>query len=173
MNTTNVIPKWLSAKLSHLTCNLPPHSSRNSGIGAESWGSFHGRTRQFLVAEAEAGVVVDEADGLHERIDGHWAQKLEAATLEFGGDAVGEFRPRRCRPFVGLGIVLVIERLAAREGPKPFRERAAFAPQLKEAFCVMDDGLDLPALADHSRNGQNARDVVLAIAGDLGEVESI
>ena len=38
---------------------------------------------EFLVAETEAGVVVDEPDRLHERIDGHRAEELEPATFAF------------------------------------------------------------------------------------------
>ena len=41
-----------------------------------------GEPRQLLVTEAETRVVVDEADGLHERIDGHRAEELETARLQ-------------------------------------------------------------------------------------------
>ena len=37
----------------------------------------------------------------------------------------------------------------------------------------MDDGLDLPARADHARHGENARNVFFAVAGDLLEVEAL
>ncbi len=38
-----------------------------------------GEPRQLLVTEAETRVVVDEADGLHVRIDRHRAEELETA----------------------------------------------------------------------------------------------
>ena len=37
----------------------------------------------------------------------------------------------------------------------------------------MDDGLDLAPRADHARHGEDARDVALAVAGDLLEVEPL
>ena len=127
--------------------------------------------RQHLVAEAEAGVVVYEADGLHKGVDGDGAEELEASFLEFGGYAVGKLRPRRRSPLVGLGVVRIVQRLAVREGPEPLGEGAVFAAEFDEAFGVVDDGLDLPARADHARHGEDARDVAFAVVGDLLEIK--
>ena len=74
---------------------------------------------KFPVAKAEAGVVVDEADGLHERIDSHRTEELEAKLLQFGGYSVGEFRLRGHDPIVGLGVLGIVQRLAVRERPEP------------------------------------------------------
>ena len=128
---------------------------------------------EFLVAEAEAGVVVDEPDGLHECIYRHRAEELEAARLEFGGDSVRKLRARGGGPFVGLRVVGIEQRLAVRERPEPLRERAAFAAKRDEALRVVDDGVDLAARADHTRHGKDARDVAFAVAGDLLEVEPL
>ena len=151
---------------------IPPHEAPQQWLLATSLVASRHRS-QFLVAEAEAGVVVDEADGLHERIDGHRAKELEAVRLEFGGNAVGELRAGWRSPFVGLRVVGVKQRLAVRKGPEPLRERAAFAAECDETFCVVDDGLDLSPRTDHPRHDEDARDVALAVAGDLLEVEPL
>ena len=117
-------------------------------------------------------MVVDEADGLHERIDGHRAEEREATRLEFGGDTVGKFRARGRGPVVGLRDVGIEERLPVRERPEPLRERAVFAAERDEALRVVDDGLDLAPRTDHARHGEDARDVARAVAGDLLEVEA-
>ena len=128
---------------------------------------------KFPVAEAEAGVVVDEPDGLHKGIDRDRAEELEAARLEFVGDAVGKFGARRRGPVVGFRVVGIMKRLAVRKRPEPLRERAAFAAERDEALRIVDDGIDFPARADHARHGEDARDVALAVAGDLLEVEPL
>ncbi len=135
--------------------------------------SSHLMSSQFLVAEAEAGVVVDEPDGLHKGIDRDRAEELEAARLEFVGDAVGKFGARRRGPVVGFRVVGIMKRLAVRKRPEPLRERAAFAAERDEALRIVDDGIDFPARADHARHGEDARDVALAVAGDLLEVEPL
>ena len=64
-------------------------------------------------------MVVDETHGLHERIDGHRAEDLEAARLELGGDAIRKLRARGGGPFVGLRVVGIEQRLSVRERPEP------------------------------------------------------
>ena len=128
---------------------------------------------QFLVAEAETGMVVDETDGLHKRIDCHRAEELEAARLEFGGDTIRKLRTRGRGPVVGLRVVGIVQRLSIRERPEPLRKRAAFATQRDEALRVVDDGLDLAPRADHARNGEDACDVAFAVAGDLLKVKPL
>ena len=122
---------------------------------------------QFLVAEAEAGMVVDEPDGLHKGIDRDRAEELEAARLEFGGDSVRKLRARRRGPVVGLRVVGIEQRLAVRERPEPLRECAAFAAERDEALRIVDDGIDFPARADHARHGEDARDVALAVVNGI------
>ena len=118
-------------------------------------------------------MVIDETDGLHEGVNGDGAEELEAALLEFGGDAVRKLRSRRRRPFIGLGVVGIVQRLAVREGPEPLGESAEFASQRDEALGVVNDGLDLSTRADHARHGEDARDIALVVACDLLEVKPL
>ena len=80
--------------------------------------SLRGIIAQFLVAEAEPGVVVDESHGLHECIYRHRTAALEAARLEFGGDSVRKLCTRWRGPFIGLRVVGIEQRLAIRERPE-------------------------------------------------------
>ena len=112
-----------------------------SADDATSTSSLH--PFEFLVPEAEAGVVVDKPDGLHKGIDRDRAEELEAARLEFVGDAVGKFGARRRGPVVGFRVVGIMKRLAVRKRPEPLRERAAFTAERDKALRVVDDCVDL------------------------------
>ena len=84
--------------LTYLGARIVPHGvdSKSSACGKNSslpeyFNLSTSRARKFPVAEAEARVIVDETYGLHERIDGHRTEELEAVRFWM---IVSQLRPR-------------------------------------------------------------------------------
>src|SRR5262249_18560344 len=110
------------------------------------------------VAEAVDRVVVDEPDGLHERVADGRPDEAKAALLQ-----VLAYRP-------GLGCLrrdlaerppLADDRLAVDEAPEIGVEAASVGAHLEHALRVVHRRLDLQPVADDARVLEQAVDVAL------------
>src|SRR5512138_2763631 len=116
--------------------------------------------------DAALGVVVDEAHGLHEGVGRGGADEAPALLLQ-----VLRQRDRGRR---GRGRLRLAERLRIRlVAPHEGGERAFAFGQLAGAPCVVDDGLDLAAVAHDARVLQQALHVALGEARHALDVEAV
>ncbi len=99
----------------------------------------------FAVAEAADEVIIDEARGLHVRVDDRRADELEPSALEIQRKRVGFLARRR---HVALLTPAIHDRLAADEIPDVAVEGAELLLNGEEAARVSDCRLDLLAIAD-------------------------
>src|SRR4029079_17237160 len=114
----------------------------------------------FRADDAARGMIVDQAHGLHERVHGRWADEAPAKLLE-----VLRYFDRLFRDRHGLALRA---RLVA---PDVGRQRAFALHHLLRAARVVDDGLDLAAMAHDARVAQQALDVTCIESGHLVEIE--
>jgi hypothetical protein len=115
--------------------------------------------------EAALGVIVDDPDGLHPRVDDGGTDELEAALLERPRDLLGERRLR------GNGTA-VLKRLFAREAPHERREILAGILHREIGARAADRRFDLRARAHDAGVVEQAHDVALAEVRDLLRIEA-
>ena len=99
---------------------------------------------ELAVAEAGGGVVVDHADGLHERVADGGADEAEAAFFQVFAYGV---RHLGGRWEADVSFPRVLNGLAAYEDPDVFVKGPEFFLDLQEGFCVANGGLDFQAIA--------------------------
>ena len=88
-------------------------------------------------------MVIDHADRLHEGVADGRADKAEAARFQVLAQRVGLRRARRDV----LALALVLQRLAADEGPNIPVERAEFLLYREERAGVGDGAVDFQPIA--------------------------
>src|SRR5580704_1291447 len=118
---------------------------------------------------AAVEMVVDEAHRLHERVHGGRPDEPPTAALEILRERRGLGCQRELREACAIELSSPWTRL---EAPDVARERALLFDELERTLRVVDDRLDLAAVAHDPRVREQALDVALAEAGDAPEVEA-
>ena len=127
------------------------------------------RTLELSEPEATDGVIVDQADRLHEGVAHRRTDEPKTAPLEVSAEP-----PR----YLGLGRDLTHAlpacnlRRALDERPAVGVQAAPFGGHLQDSPRVRDCRLDLQSVADDSRVGQQPGDRLVAESGDYGGVEA-
>src|SRR5262245_34103161 len=133
---------------------------RRSARGAPK---LRSRPLHFGSERAVEGVIVNEAHRLHEGVHGGRTHELPAALLQVFRER-DRFRRGRCALWRAGPLRLV--------APDERRQRAVTADELASALCVVDDRLDLAAVADDARVREQAGHVASSEASDAFDVEA-
>src|SRR5262249_22352272 len=121
------------------------------------------RTSGTPVTEAVDGVVVDHADGLHERVTDRRAHEGEPALAERPAEGV---RLRGLVRHLLDGAPAVASWPPAHHCPHEPVETLAAGPESEDGARVLDRSADLPLVADDARIGQEPAHGPLPEGGD-------
>lgn len=115
-------------------------------------------------------MVVDHAAGLHEGVADGAADELEAEFGEEFAHAVGEWGARRDGADVGD---VVVDGGVIDNGPEGVGEGGATIEKGEIRAGVGDSGVDLQAITDDARIGEELFDFGRGVAGHAGGIEVV
>src|SRR4051812_26068933 len=122
----------------------------------------------FRVTEAVQIVIVDHADGLHERVTDRRADELETALREILTQRIGDRRARGDRL-----SALSPQRLAVDKAPHVVVETSELALHFAESLRVGDRGIDLQSIANDAGVVHQCGDFPFVVPGDLRGIETV
>ena len=136
--------------------------------GYPDWVSH--KSTHFAVAETVRRMVVDHADGLHERVADGGSNEPEAPPAKGFAQGLGE---RRCGWHFLHGLPSILDGGTAHESPDVGIKAPKFLLQAQEGAGVPDSRRHLLAVADDAGVAQEFGDLVIAVCGNDDGIKPI